>query len=457
MRFFSKIFFISIFSIFIIVVSSFPLAGFVTFSLDISYGVGGYNLEVYNVSRREALKIYIMAHQTVNGGFKAIHWMDRADGFGTVFAVKALKLLGYLDDQVVDDVYSYIMRLYDERGFFYPALADNDVGMMDVWAAIESLYTIGKLDDLSDDVKQSIIDWILYMQDEETGLFFEDYYPSSGERVNLYSGTVFSAVRCLQLLGALDLVDREKIIRSIFEYFYYDDGTFGDNVFHTGLTNLYVVWALKILGGLNDSVAYRNAETLIDLIDPSTGIEYDGNLDGTGTIIITLDLLGYLHLLPVNVTVETLLSMQDHTYGGFMIILGSTDPEDKHAGMRAIYGAVKSLYLLNASHRLDEPFYIEEIPDFSQITIGDEKSGENHEESESSPFPNSDFDALFGAVLALVVIFGITFLVVGPIIYVINKRLDGSKGRGRRRRFFRDYRLFFQIIFFLVKLVLWAV
>ncbi len=407
--------------------------------------VGGVGSLGFNVTRGEALRRYILAFHTGSGGFKDDHFYPRASVTGTRFSVLALKLLGALTPSIVDSVYNYILGLYDDRGFFYGENSDAArvlVYIVDTWDAIETLHAIGKLDDLDKAMKESIINWVLSMYDEEENVFMETYNPRENKIWHSpFIDSTLAGVRILQLFGALDKINKSKVIKAIYRRFY-QYGHFGD-IFDSILENYYGVVALTILGGLNESVKSSDAKWLMSLVNPSTGIDASGNLADTAGIVITLSLLGHLDLLPVNKTVETIFSMQGHKYGGFLCLLDKGDNLDNYLGTWSTHDILKSIFLLNASNRLSEPFYVEHTPDFSEewSDSSDSGSGNGGDSGSNSgsfipPFPgdNEDLSPPIWGFFVLVIIFGLAFLVVAPILYIIDRKLSKTHRAKRSKR-----------------------
>ncbi len=355
-----------------------------------------------------------------------------------------LKLLSKLTPNIIDEVYRFILSLYDKRGFFYydrSSVAKVLVYLGDTWDAIETLNVIGRLSDLNSSVKNSIINWVLSMYDNETGDFMGTYDPTHNKiEHSPFSLSFLSGVRILQLLGALNKIDKNKIIRRIYRRFYHD-GHFGD-IFDNVVENYYVIYCLKILGGLNESVAYKDSLWLKNMINPVTGLESSGNLAITGGIVISLGLLGHLNLLPVNKTVESILSLQGHLYGGFLNLPKKSDGLDNYLDMWDTHDVIQSLFLLNASSRLEEPFYVEKIPDFSDEPGYNYTNEDGNDEDgffppiSSGGYSEVGSNSILWGFVVLTIIMGIGFLVVAPILYIANKKLSnhGGKRKSKRKR-----------------------
>jgi len=79
---------------------------------------------------------------------------------------------------------------------------------------------------------------------------------------------------------------------------------------------------------------------------------HESNLEESWAIIYSLYLLGYLDFIKINRTIESVLALQDHKWGGFK----AGNYEDIHSSSVSVtYAGVFLLDILNATDRLKFP------------------------------------------------------------------------------------------------------
>ena len=329
------------------------------------------------------------------------------------YALESLIILNRITAIDTNSLISFIMSLYDSEKFKGQPNID-EIYIYDTYGALVALKILNKLDMID---KDAVINWILSMYVPEIGLFYTHYKPDGTKEDPLLQGTAF-AIFALDLLGALDRINKIKTIEALYKYGYHAE----DKLFYEfGLSPLrenYYIKALKILGGINETVAYRNALTLIQHYDLDTGLEIDGNIGGTRDIVETLYMLGYGDQVNVTKTAEVILSLQSHKYGTFY-----TDPSRDCLGeLDTVRCALELIELANMTDRLDESFVVLEEPRY----MGDWPNIEDNNENEGSE-QNVFWPGLF-------VLIGVIDLMVISIAYVVNKRFFGENVRKTKRK-----------------------
>ena len=211
-------------------------------------------------TRRDALANFIAAHQVYGGGFVCSLIEDVPSIYGAYLALNSLKILDRVSIIDTDSLLDFIMSLYDSGKFRCQPNID-EVYIYETYEAIESLKILSRLDMID---KDAVIDWLLSMYVPEVGLFYAHYEPD-GSKEDLYLpfGTA-TAVFALDLLGALDRINKTKTINALYKYTYdKESGLFLEIGINPLKENYYFIKALKILGGINETIAYRNAFTVI--------------------------------------------------------------------------------------------------------------------------------------------------------------------------------------------------
>lgn len=389
-------------------------------------------LSAYNLSRREALARFIAAHQVEGGGFVEALDIIEPDLLGTYHAIASLNYIDKLDVIDRDAAIEFIMSHYNGSIFtMFPHT--RNVWMISVVDALEALSILGALDRVNSD---AIVDWVMGMQDKETGLFYSNYVDGEKQNLALMDGT-YAAVLILKMFNRLDLIDREKVIRSFYRYFFMHDVDRFVDIFGSPVENWFGVVTMKVLGGLNGSIKDIIAKSLLREIDPKTGMStHSENAEGTAVIIYTLYLLDRLDWFPnLDGALDGLLSLQSHYDGGFR---AAPDSTDSSAGLIVSWRVCQALKILNATDRLDEPFQTEIIPTYTG-SWGKENNTSNNSDGDSSlnpslpiSYPNFDSNNDNGdwTMLYLVLILSSIIIVMVSIqrsIGFISKKLRKKK------------------------------
>jgi len=170
-------------------------------------------------TRRDALAKFIAAHQVYGGGFVCSLIEDVPSIYGVYLALNSLKILDRVSIIDTDSLLDFIMSLYDGGKFRCQPNID-EIYIYHIYEAIESLKILNRLDTID---KDAVIDWLLSMYVPEVGLFYDTQRPD-GAKENLYLpfGTA-TAVFALDLLGALDRINKTKTINALYKYSYDKD------------------------------------------------------------------------------------------------------------------------------------------------------------------------------------------------------------------------------------------
>ena len=310
----------------------------------------------YVTTRRQAVIDFLAALQLKDGGFvPTLTWRgDDTDVEVGAPVLECLEVLGGLEAVDLEAAMNFAAQCQAENGGFSYNPEDPSPHMRSIDSALRMLR-VGDAFHRID--KEAAIEWLLSLQRPDGG--FDPYHnalPSSC----LIDDTV-DAIVSLQILGALDRLDREKTVQALLRHYVEDAGAFAwimDGGTPDECSTMSGVEALYLLGALDRIDTDKVASYITSNYDPNTG-SYDSHLTWTWYVVKTLYYLDRLSLLNATATIEFVLSLQSHKHGGFLTLPNYEGDEED--GIMCWF-AVFILEVLGGLDRLEEEFVVEEEP-----------------------------------------------------------------------------------------------